>query len=194
MNNYLKIINQSFCLLLIVLLTGCSENGLFTSVDPNNITEKRDKFLRSTSATLITVENDYPQSISCISTFKSAKNYYNGSACQLPNGSSFEFQNGALTPPSDHPWGEPVEITFSAEKDPLSNEIIFTFGPSGCTFETPAEVWLNWQDLGWPNATLYYLDHDGNRIEQLPDQIDIYNKSMCIRVKHFSRYAVAYSN
>jgi hypothetical protein len=112
----------------------------------------------------------------------------------LPNRSSFEFQNGALNPPPDHPSGETVIITMMAEKDPLTNEIIFTFGPSGCTFDTPAEIWFNWSDLGYDTARLYYLGKDGTRIEELPDQIDVYNRMMCIRINHFSRYALAYSN
>ena len=85
-------------------------------------------------------------------------------------------------------------ITMMAEKDPLTNEIIFTFGPAGCTFETPGEVWLNYSDLNSPNARLFYLDEDGNRLEELPEQIDVFNKQMCIRINHFSRYALAYSN
>ena len=39
-----------------------------------------------------------------------------------------------------------------------------------------------------------FLDEQGNRIEELPEQIDIYNKQMRIRIHHVSRYAVAYSN
>ena len=136
----------------------------------------------------------YPQNASCFVRFFKNWDQYRGSGCQIPNGSFFEFQHAALSPPSETTWGEDITITMTVEMDSLRRELVYSFGPSGCTFDPPAKLWIDWSDLGSDKATLFYLKNDGTREVQLPDQIDVYNKHMCIYINHFSRYAVAYSN
>jgi hypothetical protein len=177
-----------------LVLAGCSDNSLTASVETLNA--KKNK---TTSGTLdvqsssVGVTN-YPQSGHAVVYFKNAKDEYTGSTVTLENGSSFDFSNGALIPPAYITWGDQVTITMHAEKDPDSGDLIFSFGPSGCQFLEPATLILDYADLGTDKATLYYLDHDGNRIEHLPDNIDFYNRQMCIYIEHFSRYAVAYAD
>ena len=68
------------------------------------------------------------------------------------------------------------------------------FGPSGSQFSPAAVIELNWKDLGVDSAKLYYIEENGNYIEQTPDNIDFQGKTMMIQVNHFSRYALAWSN
>ncbi len=206
MKHFHKIYRQTAALLILAFLAaiaGCSEEDAVTSFKPEkpltppdiesqSVKRKIDR--ETVSGPQSSKEAVYPQAVSCTVTYCDKKNIYAGSAFQLPSGSSFEFTNGAMIPPPDHPCGEPVTVTMMAEKDPATNELIFSFGPSGCTFDPPAEVWFNWSDLASPNAILYYLNEDDTRVEHLPDQIDVCNKHMCIYIDHFSRYVLAYSN
>ncbi len=205
MNNpiYLKQTSSLLIILLLAVLTGCSVDETITPLEPENFTTssdvtnplaKKSNFTFLSYLETLPEGDEYPQFGSCTAEYLKKYDIYEGSACLLSNESVFYFLPGALTPPPGHPEGEPLTITMMAEKDPVTNEIIYSFGPSGCTFDRPAEVWLTWHDLGSPNATLYYLTPDGTREEQLPEQIDVYNKAMCIHIAHFSRYALAYSN
>ena len=155
MKHFHKIYRQTAALLILAFLAaiaGCSEEDTVTSFnqikpltppDIESQSAKRNIDRETVSVPQSSKEAEYPQIGSCPVTYWDKKNIYPGSALQLPNGSSFEFTNGALIPPPDHPFGEPVTVTMMAEKDPASNEIIFTFGPSRCTFDPPAKVWFN---------------------------------------------------
>jgi hypothetical protein len=189
--------------------TGCSEDPSITSFENNDsvvIGEKKfevsrsKKFVDQSLSTVLysgeepVTDSDYPQSASCVVRYFKNWGYYRGSSCNIPNGSFFEFGHGTLVPPENIPLGDELTITMRCDRDPVSGELIFSFGPSGCQFDPPAKVWLDWSELGSPSAMLYYLKEDGGREEQLPDQIDVNNKHMCIYIDHFSRYALAYSN
>lgn len=102
------------------------------------------------------------------------------------------FSRGALTPPAGTPYGAPVTITMQVEKDAVNNELLFTFGPSGCAFDPPAEVWLDYADLSLTDVKLYLIDEDENYIEQTPYDIDSQGKRMSLLIHHFSRYAVGW--
>ncbi len=136
----------------------------------------------------------YPQSASKVYKFHKQKGHYNGGKFQVQNNSEFILNQGALTPPAGIAWGDPVTITMTVDRDSVRNELIFTFGPSGCQFNPPAEVWFDWSDLGVRKATLYYIDDHGNYVEQKPDKIDRKGHRFKLYIDHFSRYAVAWSN
>jgi hypothetical protein len=188
-----------FSLIMIIIalgLIGCSEEFL-TAPDQADQTDVYAKRIKTTELTMdvqSTEVSEYPQMTSVTAGYFRNWGQYKGVICNLENGSFFEVYNGALTPPSSIPWGEEVTITMRADKDPITGELIYSFGPSGCHFEPAAILWLDYSDLGTENATLYYLDEEGNRVEHLPDNIDFYNRRMCIYIDHFSRYAVAYSD
>ena len=196
---------------IFIIMIGCSQDGMspqYENSNPelaieNSVSKRpsRNTDLISDNKTVGSYDTGisvpggkYPQMTTCSSGYFKNWGQYKGSNCRLENGSFFEFYNGALTPPADIPFGETVTITMRADKDPVTGELVYTFGPSGCHFDEPAILWLDYSDLGTDAATLYYLDNDGNRIEHLPDNIDFYNKRMCIYIDHFSRYAVAYSD
>jgi hypothetical protein len=52
---------------------------------------------------------------------------------------------------------------------------------------------MKYGDLGNGNPTLYYIDANGNYIEQQPNSINHQQKWMKIYINHFSRYAIAIS-
>jgi len=137
-----------------------------------------------------TQEAPYPQYDSQLIRFHAPTNHYRGGNLDLPNGASFNIQGGALIPPPEIPWGEEVTITMLCEKDSVKNELIFTFGPSGCQFGSGARIFLDYRDLGMDRALLYYIDENGNYILQSPDYIDYEQKRMTIYISHFSRYAI----
>ena len=110
---------------------------------------------------------------------------------KVNGGSTFHLDQGALTPPLGTPPGQrSVTLTMLVERDKFRDELIFTFGPSGCTFNPPAEVWFDWKDLHSENATLYYIDSDGNYIPQTADYVDSQGQRMKLFIDHFSRYAI----
>lgn len=114
-----------------------------------------------------------------------------GGKVKLPGGSTLRISKGALTPPPGTPFMQDVTITILVEKSADGrNELVFTFGPSGCQFSPAAEVTFDWTDLEGSTVNLYYIDENGNYILQSPDNIDFKNKKMTIFVDHFSRYAI----
>ena len=135
----------------------------------------------------------YPQSTSRTLSYVLSQGGYQGGNMQVPNGSTFHLQLNALTPPQGTTLGSDVTLTMLAEKDAARNQLLFSFGPSGCQFNPPAEVWFDWTDLGSKNAKLYYIDSDGVYHEQSPESVDFQGQRMSLRIDHFSRYAVAYS-
>lgn len=140
--------------------------------------------------------NAYPQSASRTFLYQQGRNgfgcAYQGGIMNVPNGSTFHLKEGALTPPPGTPTGANVTLTMLVEKGAGRNELVFSFGPSGCRFNPPAELWLDWTDLGSPHAKLYYITADGKYVEQSPDYVDFQGRRILLRIDHFSRYAVAY--
>ena len=84
----------------------------------------------TTLAKVRTDDSSYPQSTSGVVRFHKTKKQYRGLSLDLPNGSTFYVLGGALTPPADIAFGDPVTITMTCEKNSLNNELLFTFGPS----------------------------------------------------------------
>ena len=136
-------------------------------------------------------QNVYPQTASLTLKYDRRENKYWGGNLNMAQGSMFRLKYGALTPPPGTPEGQEVTITMTIEKDELSNELVFTFGPHGSTFDPGARVYLKWSDLGLDIPTLYYIDEGGNYIEQVPENIDMQNQWIELTLYHFSRYALA---
>ena len=175
----------------LIFLSACSEDS------PLSITHSQTdgsfdglKKPRSKSAPALTTI----QSASGTVYFKPSLNHYAGLGFGHANGSNFVLQPESLTPPEDIAWGENVTITMTVEKDLINNELIYTFGPSGCQFDPPATLWISWSDLGSDTAVLYYLPERGKRKEETPSAIDMEGKKFQVLINHFSRYAVAYSD
>ena len=76
------------------------------------------------------------------------------------------------------------------ERDSVNNELTFTFDPHDCQFNPSARVYLNYKDLGIDVPVLYYIDENGNYIQQNPDEIDVTNRNVILYIDHFSRYAI----
>jgi hypothetical protein len=174
--------------------TACSNDSPLAPAaqDQNGTLAKRPTRTTATTASTtetFVAESAYPQTGSVTVQYK--RNEYRGGDITLPNGSTFYFIGGALTPPADTPSGEPVTITLTAEK--IGNELQFSFGPSGCRFEPAATVELSWKDLDIDVPRLYYIDSDDSYIEQQPADIDVQGKWMLLNIHHFSRYAFAWS-
>ena len=137
----------------------------------------------------------FPILVSKVFRFQNGQNYYRGGDIEFPDGnkSKFQIEDGALTPPSNMEWGEPVTITMEVDYDATKNELHYAFGPHGCQFNPQAQIKLDYGTLGVNVPVLYYIDEDGNYIEQTPENIDINRKWLVIRIDHFSRYAIAWS-
>ncbi len=142
----------------------------------------------------------YPQYTSRTFKYNNDRTGYQSGNMVVPGGSIFHLTEGALTPPEGTPHGESVTLTMLVEKithggkGKGKTELRFSFGPSGCQFNPPAEVWFDWSDLGVRKAMLYYIDDHGNYIELKPDKIDRKGHRFKLYIDHFSRYAVAWSN
>ena len=121
-------------------------------------------------------------------------NKYTGAVLGHLDSSIFTFLPSSLTAPPGLIEREQIPITMTIESDHANNLLIFKFGPSGCSFEPAAELWISWQELGSENATLYYIDENNQFIEQEPVEIDFIGKRFKMKIHHFSRYAVAYSD
>ncbi len=118
-----------------------------------------------------------------------SKGSFQGGQLKIENGTTFSFKSGSLTPPSG--WTDDrITLSMEIDKDITKNELLFTFGPSGCKFNPSAVIWFNYADLGISAPKLYYVDSNGIYIEQSPEQIDYRGNKMLISVDHFSRYAI----
>ena len=118
-----------------------------------------------------------------------SKGSFQGGQLKVENGTTFSFKNGTLTPPSG--WTDDrIILSMEVERDMIDNELQFKFGPSGCKFNPSATIWFNYGDLGISAPKLYYVDSNGNYIEQAPEKIDYRGNKMLISVDHFSRYAI----
>ena len=116
--------------------------------------------------------------------------YYHGGNVNLGRGSNLRISNAALTPPPGTPSGTDVTVTMMAEKSASGDEIIFTFGPSGCQFDPPARIKLSWEELNVALPVLYYIDDNGTYMPMAPGHIDVQDKYLTIDVHQFSRYAL----
>jgi len=188
MKTLTKIITVLTTVTVLAFLAGCEKQDALSSLDSagSNIVSSPTSFLKPGDP----LPGSYPQTGSCIGEYWLQKNLYKGNSINVPNGSNFSFSNGALTPPSGIPFGDPVPIMMLVEKDTINNELLFTFGESGCQFNPAAEVVFDYTDLGISAAQLYYIDDNGNYIPQPPAYINVRNNKMIIYIDHFSRYAI----
>jgi len=116
-----------------------------------------------------------------------------------PTKSSFFIEKGSLTAPEDHLVKSPVKITYTMDKKG-NKELIYTFGPAGCTFDPPAIVTMDFTEIKSTNNScteqpkLYYICDDSTLVEQAADQINLQERWLKVKISHFSRYAIAYGN
>ncbi|MBN1406334.1 MAG: hypothetical protein JW956_01015 [Calditrichaceae bacterium] len=174
----------NYSLALLIGLTACTQDSKILSVESKSQSESSETRL---------IDGGLSEESSFVSEYVEDKNFYTPVLITISNGSFLRIPNKSLVPP-EYLSGENVEITMTVTNDQENNELLFQFGPHGCEFSSPAELCLSWKTTNSKNATLYYLDEQGNRKEHLPDQVDVVNKRMIIYINHFSRYAVAYSN
>jgi hypothetical protein len=191
---------------LTLSFTACSEQSPFEAATENqNVTlakrtlETQISYITVGETEAIITDSQYPQSASRTLYYQSDQGdydyqgHYEGGNMNVPGGSTFNIREGALTPPPGTPIGQEVTLTMLVEKDDLNNELIFSFGPSGCTFDPPAEVWFDYTDSGSRNVTLFYIDENGNYIPQEPARVDKKGQRMKLFIDHFSRYAFAWA-
>ena len=141
------------------------------------------------------VQINYPQEAELTLVYDKEMRGFIGGNMHVLNGSKFHVNNCSFTPPNGMPKKKPVTITMKVDKigEGSNAQLIFTFGPSGSEFNPPAQIRLNWQDLGINQPKLYYIKGQDKYEEMSPDHIDISNKTMILYVDHFSRYALAHS-
>jgi len=136
-------------------------------------------------------DSGYPQFASGTFHYRNKEVGYEGGNLKLPTGTTLHFKQGALTPPPGTPRGADIRITMLVEKDTTRNQLVLTFGPSGCQFNPPAEVWFDWSDLNTSNGKLCYIDNNGNSLPQPSSSIDFQKRRVLLHIDHFSRYALA---
>jgi hypothetical protein len=118
---------------------------------------------------------------------------YEGGDIMLSDGTIFHIEPGAMVPPEGTPNGENLSLTMSVERRESQKggrEIRFTFGPDGCRFDPPAEVELGWFKRGSSKPKLYYIDENGNYIEQPPDDVELLGNRLKLYIRHFSGYSL----
>ena len=170
------------------LLTGLAINfNACTEQSPFEVQFNQDGSLtkRSTTQTIDNVEQG-----SMTSRYYKKWDEYQGGKINLSQGSQFELLYGSLTPPPEL-YGEDVTLAMTVVQDEADNELLVEFGPHGSTFEPAATVWFHYPGS---NPKLYYVEDDGTYTEQNPDEVDLVNGWVMLKINHFSRYAVAWSN
>ena len=116
---------------------------------------------------------DKNYAVSGSTTLKFKKRAYKGGKIKLDQGSKLTIAKNSLTPPPGTPAGAKVTITMNVEL--VNGELIFTFGPHGCQFDPPAELRIDYGDLGVELPALYYVEN-GEYVKQAPDHIDVLMK------------------
>ena len=132
----------------------------------------------------------FPQYTSATYNYNNEYDEYTGGMINVPSGSMFLFQRGALKPSSDTPDGAPVTLDMFVEKVRNGMELRFTIGSPGCRFSPGAMVWLNWSALKALRVKLYRIDSSGKYVEQEPEYIDAKRRRLMIHVDRFSQYAL----
>jgi len=194
-NNKMKKLSACFRLLgvlsfLALLLGSCSEESpLQVNQSGKDIISQPLQKRSVNTPPLVEI-----QSASGTVYYKETLNHYAGMGFGHPSGSQFILQPESLIPPDEIPWGDPVTITMTVEKDLANNTLIYTFEPSGCVFDPPATLWISWGDLGTDSADLYLIGKNDRFVPEAPDVVDYEGKKFMVLISHFSRYAVAYSN
>jgi hypothetical protein len=123
--------------------------------------------------------------------FKDGEAGYTGGTINIANGSKLQISPNSLTAPPALA-GQPITITMRVEKDEVTNTLFYEFGPSGCEFAPSAEVEFHFSDLqgNTNDVKLFYIDANGDYIEELPDNVDVRGKKFVLSIDHFSRYAI----
>ena len=177
--------------------SGCSKES---PIGPTSQTDQKltlakvkDKTITEIDVSTQEVLANYPQKASVTVEWDKVDGCYESAKMEIANGSVFKLKEGSLTPPPGTKDKKPVTLTMEMDFDQEKNELIFTFGPHGSQFSPRAEICLYWQELGINKAKLFYIDDNGDYIQQEPDQMDVKSKKMTLYVDHFSRYALAHS-
>jgi len=194
MNRLKRMITSSMAVLLAAGMTlnysGCSKES---PISPMVDTDQQADFqiLAKKGGGNGGNESEYNYPLYTDLTFlANSKGTFQGGQLKVENGTTFSFKSGSLTPPAG--WTDNQIILFmEIDIDTAKNELLFSFGPSGCEFSPSATVWFNYADLGISVPTLYYIDSNGNYIEQEPEKIDYRGNKMLLKIDHFSRYALA---
>ena len=154
-------------------------------------------------------KEQFPQYAEHTFKFDKRKEHYKGGKLNTTNGSKFKIKDGVLTPPDtwtetdgkgkkprNYEWGDPVTITMTVDK--VDDRIVFTFEPSGCSFDPSAELTLSWKGLKakkHEDATLELLDHDPDYHDQGEVigayETDTRGQKFLMWIDHFSRYAIS---
>ena len=192
-----KLMTLLAVLLIAALMAGCNQDSsnlagpdqAFDTPAPEQSFDKKKKKNRQQGPPPI----NWPLVKTQKFRFNRGLNQYRGGSMEFADGhkSKFSLEDGALTPPANIPWGNPVWITMEVDYDSVRQELLFTFGPHGSQFAPGAQIKLDYSALGINLPNLYYIDDNGNYIPQRPDQIDTNKKWIKITVDHFSRYALA---
>jgi len=184
---------------IVLNFGGCSKEF---SLDPQITGEEDTEDLPSR---LSKKGDDFPQYAEHTFKFDKKKGYYKGGMLNTTNGSKFKIKNGDLTPPATwmdgkktREYGDPVTITMTVDKinvDKKEEQIVFTFEPSGCTFDPSAELTLSWEGLKAKKKEakkIYLFDLvDENNEEIAAAEMDTKNKKFYMWIDHFSRYAIS---
>lgn len=109
-----------------------------------------------------------------------------GGTLSIEGGHSISFPAGAL----------PGWTDISMERVE-GNHVEVRFGPHGQTFPQGKEpvLTLNWSDVENPDPALLsvaYVDSEGNVLEVLTGTVDTTQKTITVKLSHFSGYAVAH--
>lgn len=188
--NIRKIFAAIFGVILLISINACEESN---PLDSSLLSTNFDNTSQLNALPDTSINIMFPMFNSKTFYYIDSLGYYEGGNIKFTgNKSKFNMDDSALTPPAATRKGYGVTITMNVDYDQTNNELIFEFGPHGCQFSPAAQVKLDYNPLGIDVATLYYIDENGNYIEQLPDEINLNKKYMMITLNHFSRYAVAY--
>ncbi len=179
---------------LALSFNACTEESPFAPGDKKDLPAALNKRPdRQADSLFLTADNTVDATTeqgSMTSRYSKRLDAYLGGRIALPQGSRFELSNGSLTPPAEL-YGQNVTLTMALVQDEVDNELLFEFGPHGSTFEPAATVWFHYPGS---NPKLFYIEGDGTYTEQTPDEVDLVNGWIKLRINHFSRYALAWSN
>lgn len=186
----LKFLSSSIILigLTFLLINGCEKNMPFE--ETQSVISDPYVDLNAESHNPV-ASVTYPLSGSVQLNYDLSVKGYEGGMIKLADGSKFRIKEASLTSPAGFDQ-ESVNIEMQVDKDLSTGELIYTFGPSGCSFSPSALVVFDYTALNTNNPVLYYIQEDGDYIQQSPNYIDVKNKKIWLYIDHFSRYAVAY--
>jgi len=103
-----------------------------------------------------------------------------------------------LIPRQALPASETIEMRWRHDPNRAATGYDFQFGPHGTVFQEPVTVVFSYRNadltgIDEANLRVWYFNEETQLWELIGGEVDTRNKTVTVKLAHFSRYAISYS-